>query len=66
MEINEIISIIILDSWKFHNGLFHQTSHFLSGFIGEFRGQLYCSANSRELESVPITLKVEQEKKKKM
>lgn len=37
----------------------HQTSHFLGGFIGEPRGQPKCSANSRELETVPMTRKRE-------
>ena len=35
----------------------YQTSHFLSGFIGEFFGQLNCSANSLEFDTGPITLK---------
>jgi len=33
----------------------HQTSHFLGGFMGEPRGQLKCSANSQEFETVPMT-----------
>lgn len=37
----------------------HQTSHFLRGFMGEPGGQLKCSANSRELETVPMTRKRE-------
>lgn len=37
----------------------HQTSHFLGGFMGEPRGQPKCSANSRELETVPMTRKRE-------
>lgn len=37
----------------------HQTSHFLKGFMGEPGGQLKCSANSWELETVPMTRKRE-------
>lgn len=37
----------------------HQTSHFLRGFMGEPGGQLKCSANSWELETVPMTRKRE-------
>ena len=35
----------------------YQTSHFLVGFILDPEGHLYCSANSFELDNVPITLK---------
>jgi hypothetical protein len=35
---------------------FHQTSHFLVGFIGEPGGQLQSAANSAMLENGPFTL----------
>jgi hypothetical protein len=38
-------------AWFYHN------SHFLSGFIFEFAGQLKALANSSELDTVPMTRK---------
>lgn len=44
-----------------HHSLHYHTSHLLSGFIFEFNLHLKLFANSLELDSGPITLKIYQE-----
>lgn len=39
----------------------YQTSHFSSGFIGEFFGQLYVSAKNLEFDTAPKTLNLAME-----